>query len=322
MSSDPLYLARTKSAGGERRAPPPIKPKPSTLTSPPTTDTSAVSSPTPTLHQQPSHVTVTANGTPASSSFGDLRKTFERQQNSSPLFMTSAGAQGAGAAPRGGAGLGASRGSTSTSQLNHHASISHVQKYSNNASQLAPSSGNSNSNSNNNNNNRPRSVSSPGPPLRDTDDDAGGIDNSQPDFGNLRARFQSQMSLSGQGAPKPVWQSLPPACFCVLLAPPNNRCPFLFCTDRKLCLTFIHRIPLDPNPSRPLGPSPPFRILLHHRQRCLPLECLWTQSSATTAVLHLCQDLYRPTLRQQQAQQWRRRGFRPILSNSPPDHHP
>lgn len=202
MSSDPLYLTRTKSAGGERRAPPPIKPKPSTLTSPPTTDTSAVSSPTSTLRQQPSHVTVTANGTPTSSSFGDLRKTFERQQNSSPLFMTSAGAQRIGTASRGGAGLGAARGSTSTGQLNHNASVSHVQQHSNNASQLTPSFGNSNSN--NNNNNRPRSVSSPGPPLRDTDDDADGIDNSQPDFGNLRARFQSQMSLSGQGAPKPV----------------------------------------------------------------------------------------------------------------------
>lgn len=223
MSSDPLYLARTKSAGGERRAPPPIKPKPSTLTSPPTTDTSAASSPTPAHLQQPSHVTVTANGTPASSSFGDLRKTFERQQNSSPLFMANAGAQGAGTAPRGGAGLGASRGSTSTGQLNHHASISQAQQYRNNASQLAPSFGNSNSNSNsnsnNNNNNRPRSVSSPGPPLRDTDDDADGIDNSQPDFGNLRARFQSQMTFSGQGAPKPVWPSLPQAWLCVLLTP-------------------------------------------------------------------------------------------------------
>ncbi|KAF9540190.1 hypothetical protein EC957_004589 [Mortierella hygrophila] len=198
MSSDPLYLARTKSAGGERRAPPPIKPKPSTLVSPPTTDTSAVSS---IPHLQPPHVTVTANGTPTSSSFGDLRKTFERQQNSSPLFMTGAGAQGTGAAPRGGAGLGPSRGSTSTGQLNHHASLSSVQQYTNNASYLTPSLGNSNSN--NNNNNRPRSVSSPGPPLRDTDDDADGIDNSQPDFSNLRARFQSQMSLSGQGAPKP-----------------------------------------------------------------------------------------------------------------------
>ncbi|KAG0076439.1 hypothetical protein BGZ90_008683 [Linnemannia elongata] len=112
MSSDPVYLARTKSAGGERRAPPPIKPKPSTLTSPPTADASEVSSPTLTLHQQPSHVTLTANGTPTSSSFGDLRKTFERQQNSSPLFMASANAQGTRATPKGGVGLGASRGST------------------------------------------------------------------------------------------------------------------------------------------------------------------------------------------------------------------
>ncbi|KAF9295124.1 hypothetical protein BGZ88_002749 [Linnemannia elongata] len=203
MSSDPVYLARTKSAGGERRAPPPIKPKPSTLTSPPTADASEVSSPTLTLHQQPSHVTLTTNGPPTSSSFGDLRKTFERQQNSSPLFMASASAQGTRATPKGGVGLGASRGSTSTGQLNHHASISHVSSGGNNTSQLAPSFGYSNSNSNSNSNNRPRSVSSPGPPLRDTDDDADGIDNSQPDFGNLRARFQSQMSLSGQGAPKP-----------------------------------------------------------------------------------------------------------------------
>ncbi|KAF9147414.1 hypothetical protein BG015_010964 [Linnemannia schmuckeri] len=199
MSSDPLYLIRTRSVGAEKRAPPPIKPKPSTLISP-STDTSAVSSPIPAFHQQQSHVTVTPNGAPTSSSFGDLRKTFERQQNNSPLFMSSTGAQITGTAPRG-AGLGVPRGSTSAGQLSHHASISHVQQYSNNVSQLAPSFGNVNSN-NNSNNNRPRSVSSPGPPLRDTDDDAEGIDNSQPDFGNLRARFQSHMSLPGQGAPK------------------------------------------------------------------------------------------------------------------------
>lgn len=212
MSGDPLYLARTRSTGVDKKAPPPVKPKPSALASPPT-DVFAVTSPTPVFRQQRSSVTVTDNGAPTSSSFGDLRKTFERQQNSAPLFMASnsTGTLGTGAAS-GGATLGVARGSMRTGQLSHHASISRVQQHSNNNSnslQLAPSSNSTgNGNGNNSNSNRPRSVSSPGPPLRETDDDADGIDNSQPDFGNLRARFQSQMSLSGSGAPKPVRQNL------------------------------------------------------------------------------------------------------------------
>jgi hypothetical protein len=126
------------------------------------------------------------------------------------LFMASSstGTQGAGAVP-GGARLGVARGNMRTGHLSHHASISRVQQHSNNNSnslQLSPSFSNTNSNGDNNgsSNNRPRSLSSPGPPLREADDDADGIDNSQPEFGNLRARFQSQLSLSGSGAPKPV----------------------------------------------------------------------------------------------------------------------
>ncbi|KAK3832844.1 MAG: hypothetical protein J3R72DRAFT_233754 [Linnemannia gamsii] len=203
MSSDPLHLARSRSVGAEKRAPPPIKPKPSILASPPT-DTSAASTPTPSLHQQRSSVTITDNGAPTSSSFGDLRKTFERQQNHAPLFMGSGGAQGTGAragvGAGAGAGLGVSRGCTSAGQLNH-ASISRIQQHNSSTSQLSPSSGNNTNSANNTN--RPRSVSSPGPPLKEGDHDDIEIDNSQPDFSNLRARFQSQMSSSNSGVSKP-----------------------------------------------------------------------------------------------------------------------
>ncbi|KAG0379281.1 hypothetical protein BGX24_001039 [Mortierella sp. AD032] len=203
MSNDPLHLARSRSVGAEKRAPPPIKPKPSILASPPT-DTSAASTPTPSLHQQRSSVTITDNGAPTSSSFGDLRKTFERQQNHAPLFMGSGGAQGTGAragvGAGAGAGLGVSRGCTSAGQLNH-ASISRIQQHNSSTSQLSPSSGNNTNSANNTN--RPRSVSSPGPPLKEGDHDDIEIDNSQPDFSNLRARFQSQMSTSNSGVSKP-----------------------------------------------------------------------------------------------------------------------
>ncbi|KAG0268840.1 hypothetical protein BGZ95_002298 [Linnemannia exigua] len=201
MSNDPHHLARSRSVGAEKRVPPPIKPKPSILASPPT-DTSAASTLTPS-HQQRSSVTVTDNGAPASSSFGDLRKTFERQQNHAPLFMGSGNAQGTGARAgvgAAGAGLGVSRGSTSAGQLNH-ASISRVQQHNSSTSQLSPSFGNNVNSAHNTN--RPRSVSSPGPPLKEGDHDDIEIDNSQPDFSNLRARFQSQMSLSNSGASKP-----------------------------------------------------------------------------------------------------------------------
>ncbi|KAF9926697.1 hypothetical protein FBU30_003773 [Linnemannia zychae] len=196
MSTDPLYLARSRSAGAEKRAPPPIKPKPSALSSLPT-DSPVVSSSTPSIHQQRSPNTV--SDIPVSSSFGELRKTFERQQNSSPLFMGNGATQGT-RAGTGTGGLGASRGSTSAGQLSH-ASISRVQQASSNTSQLSASVDSSSTATNGNN--RPRSISSPGPPLREAEDDANGIDNSQPDFGNLRARFQLQISVAGSGASKP-----------------------------------------------------------------------------------------------------------------------
>jgi len=194
QSADSSYLARSKSAGPEKKAPPPIRPKPSTLASAPT-DTTAPPPPS-TASSQRTSITVTDDGAPTSSSFGDLKKAFERQQNSSPLFL---GGVGASASPSRTPGRGISSGHAS------HASISRVQQQG--SSSLAAPLQNS----------RPRSVSSPAPPLREnekSDADASGggqkdgIDNSQPDFSNLRARFQSQASLSSVSQPKAVREPL------------------------------------------------------------------------------------------------------------------
>lgn len=120
--------------------------------------------------QQNRSITTTDKSTPAS--FGDLRKAFERNPNSNSLFNEQRPS-----APN--------ARSTSTQK----SSSLHVP---------APS------------NTRPRSVSSPAPPHHEPEEPSSvssgveGIDNSQPDFGNLRARFQSQASLSSISLSKPV----------------------------------------------------------------------------------------------------------------------
>lgn len=192
-------LSRSKSGGAEKRAPPPIRPKPSGLSAAATTTTptdaapaaASVSPPSSTASYR-SGITVTDNGAPTSSSFGDLKRAFERQQNAGPLFV--------GNTPSG-SRIG---GGTSTGSIHNNLNNSAGTRTSLQASPSAllgvPSL-----------NNRPRSVSSPAPPLRedeirDAQESASGegIDKSQPDFGNLRARFQSQASLSNVSLPKPV----------------------------------------------------------------------------------------------------------------------
>ncbi|KAI1302996.1 hypothetical protein EDD11_005449 [Mortierella claussenii] len=224
--AESAFLARSKSGGTERRAPPPVRPKPSTLASVPTESIPASSAAQ--QQQQRTPFTVTDDGMPASTAFGDLKRTFERQQNSSPLFMGGVGSTlgGSSGTMYSGARSGAAGGHTSSSHLSH-ASISRVQQQNSHLevpslnrsnSNSNSNSSNSNSNSNNSASNRPRSVSSPAPPSRenggrnvnvssnadaDAESTGEGIDNSQPDFGNLRARFQSQASLSSVSLPKP-----------------------------------------------------------------------------------------------------------------------
>ncbi|KAF8932121.1 hypothetical protein BGZ58_007213 [Dissophora ornata] len=180
QSADSSYLARSKSAGFEKKAPPPIRPKPSALTSAPT-DTSAPVAPSPsTASSKRTSITVTDDGAPTSSSFGDLKKAFERQQNSSPLFS---GGVGTFASPSRTPGRGISPGHAS------HASISRVQQQGSSSLAVPPP------------NSRPRSVSSPAPPLRENDkinadalssDPKDGIDNSQPDFRHAKTTTQAR----------------------------------------------------------------------------------------------------------------------------------
>ncbi|KAF9194572.1 hypothetical protein BGZ50_006085 [Haplosporangium sp. Z 11] len=217
-SSNAQFLARSRSDGIEKKAPPPIKPKPSLLTSA-SVETSSSANVNANSSSQQSIATVTDNGVPTSSSFGDLKRVFERQQNSAPLFMGGVNPGGVRASATAGSGSG----SSGTGPLNH-ASISRVQRQS--ASSLAAPVLNNSSNS------RPRSVSSPAPPHRDSEESnatlvsaassssGDGIDNSQPDFGNLRARFQSQASVSSvplskpeppRTKPKPAFNALKPS---------------------------------------------------------------------------------------------------------------
>lgn len=176
MQGSDAHLARSKSNGVEKRPPPPIRPKPTALSSPPTSELPSSSSSTSvsalaSAFQQNRSITTDK----APGSFGDLRKTFEKNPNNNPLF-------------------GEQRPSTPNARST---SILHSQQ----GSSLlvpAPSSGS-----------RPRSVSSPAPPHRESEEPSSassveGIDNSQPDFGNLRARFQSQASLSSVSLSKPV----------------------------------------------------------------------------------------------------------------------
>ncbi|KAF9943340.1 hypothetical protein BGZ67_000019 [Mortierella alpina] len=226
QSTQAQLLARSRSNGAEKRAPPPIKPKPSALAS------SAVdsSAPSPTFSSSSSSstslprttITVTDNGLPTSSSFRDLKKTFERQQNSSPLFLgVGAGASGVG-------------GASTSSGHPSHASITRVQQQTS-SSLGVPGLGS---------NSRPRSLSSPAPPHRETGESialrpaagsslassavspAGeGIDQSQPDFGNLRARFQSQASLSSVSLPRPDPPRIKPKPAAALTSPSPQPSP-------------------------------------------------------------------------------------------------
>ncbi|KAG0013313.1 hypothetical protein BGZ80_011158 [Entomortierella chlamydospora] len=226
----PANTIRTKNGGMEKKPPPPIKPKPTSLTTAPT-DTS-ITSPPPTAASSAfprTSIAVTDNGEPASTSFGDLRKAFERNQNASPLFP---------------AGVGNLSSSGATGSSPNRASYSRVQQQ-----QRLQSSSTLNVPTLNNgpSGNRPRSVSTPAPPARDTDGNVAdstlapaaeppvskeGIDDIQPDFGNLRARFQSQANISvtipdtpRPKPPKPVVNpSLKPAISAI--SPPAPMKPF------------------------------------------------------------------------------------------------
>ncbi|KAG0053694.1 hypothetical protein BGZ83_000578 [Gryganskiella cystojenkinii] len=200
--SNATNLSRSKSGGAEKRAPPPIRPKPSALSAASTTtavDPSPASSSSAAF--QRTGITVTDNGAPTSSSFGDLKKTFERQQNASPLFGGNTNSPGTGSR----VGGVADTGGIYSNNRNTAGSRTSLQTNANSSALLGvPSLTNGN---------RPRSVSSPAPPLRedtvpDEEESAAassrdGIDKTQPDFGNLRARFQSQASLSSISLPKP-----------------------------------------------------------------------------------------------------------------------
>ncbi|KAG0301457.1 hypothetical protein BGZ98_008339 [Dissophora globulifera] len=192
QSADLAHLARSKSTGFDKKPPPPIRPKPSALAAPavdaaaPGGSTSTATLALTALPQRTS-ITVTDDGAPASTSFGDLRKAFEQHQNSSPLFMGGIGGPAAASPSSKPAAEGLSSGHAS------HGSISRLQGSSSMLS--VPSIGS-----------RPRSVSSPAPPLRENAESIAapdGIDNTQPNFGNLRARFQSQANLSSAPPPKP-----------------------------------------------------------------------------------------------------------------------
>ncbi|KAF9916032.1 hypothetical protein BX616_004763, partial [Lobosporangium transversale] len=214
QSADSSFLNRSASRGAERRAPPPVKPKPSGLASvpidnvatPPTatnngflTSTSTSSS----TSQRTRPITVTNNGVPASNAFGELRKTFERQQNSSPLFLSGA-SNTAGSFTRDSAGREPVRGGTGSGRPNY---MSHSRAQ--NGSLNIDSSNNNNRNDSSSENSRRRSISSPTPPPKDNANgndsttSRDGIDNSQPDFGNLRARFQSHGFIPNPSQPKP-----------------------------------------------------------------------------------------------------------------------
>ncbi|KAG0334714.1 hypothetical protein BG004_000295, partial [Podila humilis] len=180
QSAGAQHLARSKSNGLEKKAPPPIRPKPTALVSPPTSElhptSSLIGSTISDLQQRPTN-RYSGHDTPAHS-FGDLRKTFERQPNSNPFFEEQRSSLS-----------GNNVRSTSTQQTQQSPTV------------LLPASSNSN---------RPRSLSSPAPPHRDSEDSSStsghsteGIDDSQPEFGNLRARFQSQASLSSVSLSKP-----------------------------------------------------------------------------------------------------------------------
>ncbi|KAF8958816.1 hypothetical protein BGZ46_001890, partial [Entomortierella lignicola] len=216
QANNPPQFNRSKSGGLEKKPPPPIKPKPTALSSAPTDNTTATSTttspPNPLSPSSPptfprTSITVTDNGEPTSTSFGDLKKAFERNQNSAPLFVGGVGSFAAGTTGTGGVA------STGSSNSNNRASFPHAQTHT--SSTLKVPSLNSGVGGN-----RPRSVSTPAPAFRDTDDQAHdgelssasgeGIDNTQLDFGNLRARFQSQANISMQKPdiprpkPKPV----------------------------------------------------------------------------------------------------------------------
>ncbi|GJJ70554.1 hypothetical protein EMPS_02903 [Entomortierella parvispora] len=189
-------LSRSKSGGAEKRAPPPIRPKPSGLSAAaattPTGGASAGSSVSSTSYR--SGVTVTDNGAPTSNSFGDLKRAFERQQNAGPLFT---GNNAIGSRIGGGTSTGSIHNNFSNNSAGTRTSL----QASPSALLGVPSL---------NNSNRPRSLSSPAPPLREDEArkveepaSGEGIDKSQPDFGNLRARFQSQASVSNVSLPKP-----------------------------------------------------------------------------------------------------------------------
>ncbi|KAF9101958.1 hypothetical protein BGX27_011245 [Mortierella sp. AM989] len=199
LPTAPPLLSRSKSGGVDKRPPPPIKPKPTALASAPTDNalTSPPFSASVSSFQRTS-ITVTDNQESTSTSFGDLKKAFERNQNSSPLFISGVGnSSSSGKA-------GATAVVTSSSNTNR-ASFSRTQQLA--SSTLLVPSLDSNANGN-----RPRSISSPAPAFKDMEEtitetsnpnppaSGEGIDNRQPDFGNLRARFQSQATIS---LPKP-----------------------------------------------------------------------------------------------------------------------
>ncbi|KAF9919268.1 hypothetical protein BGZ65_012258, partial [Modicella reniformis] len=191
QSADPYNLGRSKSSGVGRKPPPPVKPKPSTLLSAPT-ELAPINSSSTTWSQRSATI-VTDNGASVSTSFGDLKKTFERQKDSLPLFM-------AGVGNNTGYSTGSARPSAADSGHVSHASSSRALEQKKSSLLTVPSQ-----------NSRPRSLSSPAPPHLAGEDGStesaetpkgtlqgskNGIDNSQPDFGNLRARFQSQAKVS------------------------------------------------------------------------------------------------------------------------------
>ncbi|KAF9577565.1 hypothetical protein BGW38_007142, partial [Lunasporangiospora selenospora] len=218
------------SGPGRRAAPPPIKPKPSAfagassisatipdsttpLSSTLTKSTSSSSTFGTSLSRRSLTVTTT-DSEEVSSTVGDLRRAFEKNPNSAPLFMSGA------------PGVGAGAGKSSTAPpppppLQQHASVTRVQ---------SPPFGNTSmtgqgqiASGENRNSYQPRSATTAAPPrplkpmgLRRPEDGPAtapvsnvsslsspsssstseGVDNTQMDFGNLRARFQSQATVS------------------------------------------------------------------------------------------------------------------------------
>lgn len=187
QSADHSFLGRNKSNGVGRGPPPPVRPKPSALVSAPTevgAVNSSLSTSSPNLSAQRTLNTATGNGTPGLASFGSIKKAFERHQEG----MSRAGSTGYSS--------GTARGTSAPIQVNRTSNPRTQEQ----KSFLAVPSENSS---------RPRSVSTPAN-RRGEDGSAAsgggsngaqggsknGIDNSQPDFGNLRARFQTQTTIS------------------------------------------------------------------------------------------------------------------------------